>query len=686
MSPSIARAHSIRASLVALLVVLLVGHPALVPSARAAHVDLDADTVVATDALTFVSGTYGVYPNGVSFQQDAVTSFAGYQYAGYYDDDRHVCIARRALASTTWQPACFTDYTATTSDTHNVVSLGISPLDGTIHVAFDHHVSALHYRVSSTGVATSPATHTWSTALFGAVTDRLVAGVAETSVSYPRFLVSPDGDLALIRRSGGSGNGSSILYRYDAGTHTWTKPGTFIAASGSYPGGDGNRSPYLDYPQYDATGRLHLTWMWRETTDAGSNHDLNYAYSDDDGSTWRNGAGALVATTGTTPMSVSTTGIRFATIGVNRGLLNQQSSFVDGAGVVHVMTQHAPASFPATTDGAAALAARVYHHYWRTTDGTWHVQELGFSGSRPKLVVADGGDAYLVYRTGTTLAIARGSAAAGYGDWQQIQTLPGTWGGEPLLDVPRWRSTGVLSIFLQEAQVSPGAASALHVLDVSVQPGSPLTPPVAEWRFDETGGVAEDEAPGAHDGTLVNGVSRVPGVRGTALQFDGVDDYVQVPDAADLDGMPGLSVSAWVRLDDLPVQTYVPVGKDASSAQASYRLTVNSSGIAAFAVKTASNGWYTTGTTAAGGLIDAGVWHHLVGTYDGSTVRIYLDGVLVGTGVASISGAIATGTSPVRFGAASFANIDPYDGALDDVQIFDSALSATEISAFFASY
>ena len=243
----------------------------------------------------------------------------------------------------------------------------------------------------------------------------------------------------------------------------------------------------------------------------------------------------------------------------------------------------------------------------------------------------------------------------------------------------------MLSIFLQEVQPAPGVASPLHVLDVSLQPGAPLTPPLAEWRFDETGTIAEDRA-GALDAMLVNGPTRVAGVRGNAAQFDGVDDYGQVPDDAALDGMAALTVSAWVRLDDLPAQAYVPVGKDASGAQASYRFTVNSSGLVAFAVKTAANGWYTTGTTAGGGTIGAGAWHHLVGTYDGSRVRLYLDGALSATGTVAISGMIATGTSPLRFGGSAFTNIDPYDGALDEVQIFGTALTPAEVAAFSASY
>ncbi|TXK16374.1 BNR-4 repeat-containing protein [Homoserinibacter sp. GY 40078] len=658
--------------------------PPAPPAAHAAHVNLISDSIVDDEALTFTSGTYGVYPNGVSFQQDGLATFGDHQYATYYDADRQVCVARRELPSGSWERACFSDYEVTGTDTHDDPVLGISPVDGTIHLAFHHHVDALHYRVSVAGVATDPASHPWSTSLFSSVRSQLVTGVTESSVTYPRFITSSEGKLIFIRRQSGSGNGDSLLYQYDGTTHTWAKRGIFIAKSGTYPGGDGNRNAYLDYPQYDDDGRLHLTWMWRETADSGSNHDLNYAYSDDDGLTWRDGSGALAGTTGSSPISIATTGVRVTAIGMNRGLLNQESSYVDGDGVVHVLTQHMPASLPTPATGADALAARVYHHYWRDTSGVWHVSELDITGSRPKIVVDAEGDAYAVYRSGTELRIARGTVSSGYSDWQAIATLPGSYGGEPLVDWYRWRSSGVLSVYLQEAQPSAGAPSALHVFDIELRSGAPITPPLGEWGFDEpTGTTAVASSPAGLDGALLGGATRVAGVRGTAVQLDGVDDYVEIPDSATLEGMAQLTLSVWTRLDAMPAQSCVPVGKDSgTSAQASYRLAVNASGVVTFAVKTASSGWYSAGTTAKGGSLGVGTWHHLVGTYDGSTVRLYVDGSLVGTGTAPISGAIATGTSPLRVGYPSAANVDPMAGAVDDVEIFDRALTAAEVARF----
>ena len=113
------------------------------------------DSLVDSKALT-IQGSFGQAINGKSFQQDALVSHNGYQYVGYYDADRHVCLARRKLPDGPWAIIRFGDYDFKSNDAHNTISLGICPKDGTIHMAFDHHVHPLHYRVSQKGVATDP--------------------------------------------------------------------------------------------------------------------------------------------------------------------------------------------------------------------------------------------------------------------------------------------------------------------------------------------------------------------------------------------------------------------------------------------------------------------------------------------------------------------------------------------------
>jgi len=70
--------------------------------------------------------------------------------------------------------------------------------------------------------------------------------------------------------------------------------------------------------------RLHMSYCWRKTSNASTNHDLYYIYSDDHGRTWKNNTAAIVATTGSAYVTKSSTGIKVWTINQNRGLINQE--------------------------------------------------------------------------------------------------------------------------------------------------------------------------------------------------------------------------------------------------------------------------------------------------------------------------------------------------------------------------
>ncbi len=106
----------------------------------------------------FGEARYGNAINGCSFQQDAIISHKDYQYIGYYDGYRQVCIARRKLPGGPWETIRFNDYQFKSNDAHNTISIGICPNDGTIHMAFDHHGDLLHYRISQKGIANNPET------------------------------------------------------------------------------------------------------------------------------------------------------------------------------------------------------------------------------------------------------------------------------------------------------------------------------------------------------------------------------------------------------------------------------------------------------------------------------------------------------------------------------------------------
>ncbi|GGL20564.1 BNR repeat-containing protein [Mangrovihabitans endophyticus] len=431
---------------VAGVVVCLTATPAAQQAAAAAPtVTASTTTVLTTEGRTAL--TYTGYMNGESFQQDGIVTYNGWQYSAYWDQSGYVNIARRHLPSGAWSSLKLTDYATTSTDSHNTISIGIAPSDGTIHLAFDTHSSQFRYRKSVAGLATSPTTATWSTSSFGSVQSALTSTSMDV-VTYPQFFAHPDGTLQLAIRTGYSGTGDEVLYEYRSST--WTSLGTFI------DGTTAGNNAYLfgiEYHTYDAaTPLLHATWTVRETSNASTNHDLYYAYSKDKGRTWRNNAGTVVAATGSNPLVADANTLKVRSIGQNRGLMNQESQVVDAAGIVHVLASHMPASSADNSDFTSARETAVLVHYWRDkATKVWHQDYTPFleRSSRGDIAVDAADNLYVVSGDSSTrkLHIQTASKASGWTDWTIRYTSSAIYYSDPLIDHRRLTSLGMLSIF-----------------------------------------------------------------------------------------------------------------------------------------------------------------------------------------------------------------------------------------------
>jgi hypothetical protein len=448
------------------------------------------DSILDAEAHYFPQMTYGVPTvHGVTFQQEGVVEYKGWQYATYYNGPGHVSVGRRPLPGGQWETLNLTDYTFTTVDSHNSVVIGICAGDGTIHLSFDHHNVTLKYRVSVPGAADEPSRVEWTPALFGPILNRLDGATPVTDVTYPRFIPSPDGRLLFTYRIGGSGAGDEILYEYDGSAGQWTRIGLYIGRGGSYSGlftaSSTSRNAYPDNTLFDRNGRLHMTWCWRETPDPRSNHDIYYAFSDDNGRTWKNQAGAHVATADGTPLRVDSPGTRVWTIPQNRNYINNSGMTVDAEGRVHVMAWHFPDSEPNQTSGFdTRISSKArFHHYWMDLDGTWRRNPTQLTGSRPKLVADDAGHLYLIYGGATQLQIATATPASGWSDWAEMDlsgALPQGRATEVniVIDPFRWEADRILSVYAQETNISGTGPTPLHVMDYHVSRGAVLPEPV----------------------------------------------------------------------------------------------------------------------------------------------------------------------------------------------------------------
>ena len=207
---------------------------------------------------------------------------------------------------------------------------------------------------------------------------------------------------------------------------------------------------------------------------------------------------------------------------------------------------------------------------------------------------------------------------------------------------------------------------------------------VAYWAFDDGSGVsASDSSSNGHTGTLQNGALWTPGQVAGALLFDGTDDYVSAG-AFDIAGS-AMSLSVWVRPDNISncgswdCRIISKATGTAASKHYWMLSTTKSGGVPALRFRLKAAGTTTTLIASAGAIAD-GAWVHLAGVYDGAAMRVYVDGVEVGS--TSKSGAItqSPGTAVWIGSNPPSATSRPWEGAIDEVRVYERALTATEVA------
>ncbi|HMA91451.1 MAG TPA: BNR repeat-containing protein, partial [Polyangiaceae bacterium] len=344
--------------------------------------------------------------------------------------------------------------TNTADDAHNTISLGIAPGDGTLHVSFDHHTTSqgssnLHYRVSVAGLVTKPTEVEWSAKSFGAVKSELVSNKTVTSITYPRFVTEAGGQKMLFSaRIGESGSGDEYLWEYDASAHAWTELGRYI------DGTSNNINAYLHSLSYTRGGtRLHASWCWRDTSNASTNHDLLYVYSDDHGRTWKNNAGTQIGASGTTAINRGSSGLNVWPIKVNRGLINQEHMAIDSAGRVHVLLGHMPDNQADDSNFDSARTKSQYFHYWRDSTGKWTRTSIAglavIKNFRGKLAIASSDNVYAVL---PGMRIAGASASSNFATWTLLTTDSSrTYFSDPLIDSSRLETENKLTVYYPQA-------------------------------------------------------------------------------------------------------------------------------------------------------------------------------------------------------------------------------------------
>ncbi|MEO6731156.1 MAG: BNR repeat-containing protein [Ferruginibacter sp.] len=371
--------------------------------------------------------------NAVIFRKNSLVTFRDTQYIAYYNNDRFVVLGKRKSGSAGWRLQR-TPYQGNAADAHNTISIMVDG-DGYLHIAWDHHSNPLNYCKSIQPGSLE-------------LTERLsMTGSTEKKVSYPEFYKMPGGNLLFFYRDGGSGNGNLVINKYDLGTKKWA------TVQNNLVDGEGKRNAYWQACT-DATGTIHVSWVWRESPDVASNHDMCYARSRDGGKTWERSTGVQYAL----PIN-ATTAEYVCRIRQKSELINQTSMVADESGHPFIATYY--------KDFGDSIPQ--YHVIYKT-GSSWKVQNLGFrttafslSGtgtkripiSRPQIITWKSGkrlSAAIIFRDaerGDKASVAT-IADIKKGKWKlsDLSTIPlGSW--EPSYDTERWKEKTVLNLFIQ---------------------------------------------------------------------------------------------------------------------------------------------------------------------------------------------------------------------------------------------
>ena len=200
------------------------------------------------------------------------------------------------------------------------------------------------------------------------------------------------------------------------------------------------------------------------------------------------------------------------------------------------------------------------------------------------------------------------------------------------------------------------------------------------WRFDDGTGktTAQDSSGFGNIGTLKNmdpASDWVTGIYGSALDFDGINDYVEVADSSSLDITSSITISAWVYPTDTGAGKLI----SKKTGYSGYILELlNTLQPQARFGKTVGD--FTIRSTKK---LGANSWSHIAVTFNGAILKMYIDGKEVPVTTTGTVSAIVANGQPLRMGWWSSVN-EYFKGKMDDVRIYSKSLLASEVQEIYA--
>lgn len=271
----------------------------------------------------------------------------------------------------------------------------------------------------------------------------------------------------------------------------------------------------------------------------------------------------------------------------------------------------------------------------------------------------------------------------GNGDWNELPTIT-------------LNSVDSLSLPLGTNFTDPGAVAS-DPEDGDLTPQVTISPPtgvglpaVAWWKFDDD---ATDATSGGNDATEVGQVTYDVGKFGKAIALDSTDgtsDRVEVPGFSAFSGNEAISISAWVNIVSLGTDDATGDGAIFTTQNANPTMfwinfdsdpdTQKPPGERTSLSMNVGNTGGNNRLNAPGGLLSPGSWHHLVGVMEKGSRKVYIDGVLQATLTNAAELVHSSEGEDVWIGGWSGATNMDFDGMIDDVRVYDHALSEEKIA------
>jgi hypothetical protein len=389
-------------------------------------------------------------------------------------------------------------------------------------------------------------------------------------------------------------------------------------------------------------------------------------------------------------------------------LTNDASSSGIQAGILSSTTVGVWKYGGTTLVSATAPSINAWHHYTYTFDGTTHSLYIDGTLANTSTVASTtaspaelnfgrwaGGSGYLagklddirIYSRALSATEVQRVAAGPIGNWNLDDGATITNAGANLYplsptitaaDSSDNRNSGTLKVGEPNLQAYWQADSGSNLSDSSPNANTGTLyarEPNLQgyWRWnDNSGTTLSDASANGNDGTLSGGVSFVGGYYGAGLGFDGSTGYV----SAGVTNMPAAnhsqSFSWWMNVSSYSSGCAICLTNDASSSGVFAGVpTTNTVGV-----------WKYGGTILVSATAPStNVWHHYAYTFDGTTHRLYIDGTLSNSSTVSPNTA-----SPAELNFGRWAGGSSYlAGELDDIRIYSSAISSTEIATIHSS-